>query len=161
VGRPQRGQLLRDVFIDEVRPRLPDAELWLVSDRGVEGDGVKLIQRPSDEQLSSLYERAWLFCLPSRYEGFGIPYAEAMAHGTPVVASPNIGAKYVLGDGPAGLIVEDAALGQALIQVLSEADLRSELGRLGRARAAHFAWRHVVDAHEDAYAQTIASWRRR
>ena len=49
---------------------------------------VKRLGRVSDEELARLYARAWVFCLPSSYEGFGIPYAEAMSAGLPVVATP-------------------------------------------------------------------------
>ena len=59
--------------------------------------------RPADDdELVEEYGRAWVFCLPSTYEGFGIPYAEAMAAGLPVLATPNIGARFVTDEGRAG-----------------------------------------------------------
>ena len=54
--------------------------------------GVKVFPRLPEADLQDLYRRAWVFCLPSTYEGFGIPYIEAMASGTPVVATRNAGA---------------------------------------------------------------------
>ena len=79
------------------------------------GPGVEVLGRLDDEALAEAYRRAWVFCLPSDYEGFGIPYAEALASGTPVVATPNVGARYVLDDGRAGVIVDLPELGRALV----------------------------------------------
>jgi phosphatidylinositol alpha-mannosyltransferase len=156
----KRGRFLHDVFLHEVRPRLPDAQLWMVSDECVPADGVKWLYGPSDEVLADLYERAWVFCLPSTYEGFGIPYLEAMARGLPVVSSPNIGSRYVLGRSYAGLVADDANLGAALLRLLADGDRRSRMGQAGRLRAGDFTWRRVLDAHEEAYEQTIAASRR-
>lgn len=155
----KRGRFLRDVFLREVRPRLPNAQLWMVSDKGVSADGVEWLYGPSDEVLSDLYDRAWVFCLPSTYEGFGIPYLEAMAHGVPVVTSPNNGSRYVLGRSDAGLVVDDAKLGDALVRLLNDSDMRSRMGQSGRLRARDFTWGRVLDAHEEAYDETIAAWR--
>jgi glycosyltransferase involved in cell wall biosynthesis len=151
----KRGALLRDRFRDVIRPAVPDAELWMVADRAEEGDGVRWFHAPSDEELSALYRRAWAFCLPSRYEGLGMPYLEAMAHGVPVVASPNPGAQDVLGAGRWGRIVEDDQLGPALLELLTDPDLRRSLSDLGRERARDFAWDRVIADHEAAYALAI------
>jgi phosphatidylinositol alpha-mannosyltransferase len=155
----KRGRYLYDVFRREVLPRLGGARLWMVSDYCVEGPDVSWIRSPSDAELAALYAKAWVFCLPSLYEGFGIPYIEAMAAGTPVITSPNPGARHVLADGSAGLIVPDGELGDTLVRVLSDANLRSRLAVAGRARARSFSWDAVVDAHERAYREAIARWR--
>lgn len=155
----KRGSLLADRFARDVRPRVPDAELWLVSDHGEPGAGLRLIERPSDTELERLYERAWVFCLPSVYEGFGIPYIEAMSHGAAVVTTPNPGASYVL-EG-AGLTVSDAELGGAIVDILTNEELRRRLVEAGRERARAFSWDASLDAHETAYEEAAAAWRRR
>jgi glycosyltransferase involved in cell wall biosynthesis len=152
----KRGRLLAELFAREVRPRVPEAELWLVSDRAEPGPGVRVIGRPSDAELAELYERAWVFCLPSEYEGFGIPYIEAMSHGAAVVASANPGAKYVLEEGKAGLTVGDAELGQAIVSVLTDEPLRRRLVEAGARRAPAFSWDASLDAHEAAYGEAVA-----
>ena len=53
------------------------------------GPGVRVLGRLGAEALADAYRRAWVFCLPSDYEGFGIPYAEALASGTPVALLTN------------------------------------------------------------------------
>jgi glycosyltransferase involved in cell wall biosynthesis len=134
----------------------------MVSDECKEGGtNVHWWRRPTDAELLELYKRAWAFCLPSAYEGFGMPYAEAMAVGTPVVATPNPGARYVLDDGRAGLIVDEHALGYTLVELLTNLSLRSRLAAAGRKRVQEFSWTSVVRAHEHAYAEAIRDWDRR
>ena len=50
---------------------------------------IKLLKRTSDAQLAALYAGATAFVFPTRYEGFGFPPLEAMAHGAPVIAARN------------------------------------------------------------------------
>ena len=99
-----------------------------------------------------MYRRAWVFCLASSYEGFGVPYIEAMASGTPVVATPNVGACEVLGDGKFGVIVEPAKLGAALLRLLCDSDERERLRRVGLERARDFDWNRIAGQYERIYA---------
>ena len=107
LGRPEAGRVRAPNFHREVVPRLPDAQLWMVSDHCVETDRVRWFARPSDDELGELYSRAWVLAAPSLYEGFGVYYLEAMASDTMVVATPNPGSMYVLDQGRAGRLVQD------------------------------------------------------
>lgn len=153
----KRGALLHRTFADEIRPAVPDAELWMVSDRCDPAPGVRWIERPSDAELLELYAQAWVFCSTSSYEGFGIPYIEAMSMGTPVVATPNPGSCMVLDGGRAGRLVDVPDLGAALVELLRDGDAREALAARGRERAKAFAWSDAIDAHEAAYADAIAA----
>lgn len=157
----KRGRLLANIFADYIRPKIPEAELWMVSDRCEPREGLRHFRTPDDATLSSLYGRAWVFCLPSSYEGFGLPYLEAMAHGTPVVATPNLGSRYVLRDGADGMMVGDEDLPTALIALLEDPEWRARLADAGRRRSASFSWDAVAKQHEDAYRLTIERWRGR
>ena len=157
----KRGRLLHEAFQRSVRPRFPDAELWMVSDRCEAGPGVTWHQEPSDAEIEGLFQRAWVFSLPSSYEGFGIPYLDAMARSVPVVATPNPGADDLLGRGTAGLIVEADQLGDALNRVIQDESLRSQLGASGHARAADFHWDNICERYEAAYALAAERFRRR
>jgi glycosyltransferase involved in cell wall biosynthesis len=156
----KRGELLHDVFQREVRPVIPDAELVMVSDACDPGPGVRWLRRPSDAELQTLYRQATVFCLPSAYEGFGLPYLEAMAHATAVVATPNPGSRFILGDGRHGAVVDEARLGESLRDLLTNVARRSALAEAGRRRAADFSWDQVLDAHELAYERAVHAWRR-
>ena len=100
----KRGRMLMNTFASEIQPAIPDARLWMVCSDAPGAPGVEVLGRLSDEELADRYRRAWVFCLPSSYEGFGVPYIEAMASATAVVATPNVGAKEVLGNGQFGLL---------------------------------------------------------
>jgi glycosyltransferase involved in cell wall biosynthesis len=92
----------------------------------------------SDPDLPALYAAARVFAYPSLYEGFGIPPLEAMACGTPVVASTAGALPEVLGD--AALLVDpydEDALAQA---IQAAAEDTGDLRRRGLQRAARYRW---------------------
>jgi len=152
-GGRKRGAELARQFHEVVRPAVPDAELWMVS-RDVPADagpGVRALGALSDEELADAYRKAWVFCLPSDYEGFGIPYIEAMASGAPVVATPNPGAAYVTDDGRAGVLAALPDVGSAIAALLQDDARRAALAAAGQARAEVFDLGRVVAAYEALY----------
>ncbi|MEG3614439.1 glycosyltransferase family 4 protein [Isoptericola haloaureus] len=156
VGRKNGDELARQ-FVAQVRPRHPEAELWMVSRDVPEdaGPGVRALGALDDAQLADAYRRAWVFCLPSDYEGFGIPYVEAMASGVPVVATPNVGARYVSDEGRAALLTPLDGVGAALADLLGDASRRAALAEAGAARAQDFSLARTVDRYEELYRSTV------
>lgn len=147
----KRGAMLLELFKKNIRPRMPQAEFWAVCEEPVSGPGVRWFGRVPLERLTELYRKAWVFCLPSSYEGFGVPYIEAMASGTPVVATPNLGAREVTREGQSGVLVTEDHLADTLYRVLSNASLRSRLTEAGLVRARDFGWDRVCAPYEDLY----------
>ena len=156
-GARKRGQALADAFVRQIRPVLPNAELWMVTQDAPTnpGTGVRVLGRVSDQELASLYQRAWVFCLPSSYEGFGIPYAEAMASGVPVVATANAGARFVLEDGRAGVLCSIDDLGSTIRDLLTDESRRVAVAHAGRRRARDFDLSVVADEYERLYRQLL------
>ena len=155
----KRGKLLHETFVRDVLPQVPDARLVMVSDHCEPGPRVRWVARPTDEELVELYRSAWVFCMPSTYEGFGIPYLEAMAQGTPVVSTSNPGSLFVLDGGRCGLITADHELGREIAKLLLDGDSRDVLARRGLERARRFGWEALLDQHERAYREAITAFR--
>jgi glycosyltransferase involved in cell wall biosynthesis len=149
MGR-KRGRLLMDIFARQIRPAMPDARLWMVCSDAPDAPGVEVLGRLSDDELADRYRRAWVFCLPSSYEGFGVPYIEAMASGTPVVATQNPGAREVLSRG-GGVLATEPQLGATLLRLLRDDADRAALARAGTAIAAEFAWSVVAHQYENVF----------
>lgn len=105
------------------------------------GDRFCLLGFVSDEALHALYAAAQVVWFPSRYEGFGLPVVEAMACGTPVVASNSSSIPEIAGDAAVLVDPVDAdAHVEAITSMLIDDRMRAEFSRAGRARAAHFTW---------------------
>ncbi|NNC11873.1 glycosyltransferase family 4 protein [Planctomonas sp. JC2975] len=153
----KRGADLARVFQRDVLPSIPSARLEMVCrDAPADpGPGVVVLGELTDAQLVEAYQRAWVFCLPSDYEGFGIPYAEAMASGLPVVATPNIGAQYVTDDGAAGVLAPLESIGVALRDLLADSEARALLAQRSSARGSQFSLDRVVDAYEQLYTDGV------
>ncbi len=89
------------------------------------------------ERLASEYRRASVFCLPSRQEGFGIVFLEAMAAGLPIVAARAAAVPELVVDGESGVLVPPAdpdALAAALGRLLRDSGERKRLCEGGRRR---------------------------
>jgi glycosyltransferase involved in cell wall biosynthesis len=143
----KRGGFLLDIFARVVQPAYPNAELIFVGAKGRPQDGVTYATGVPDKDLAALYRRAWACAAPSTYEGFGLPYLEAMACGTAVVATPNPGSREVLGEDYGGL-VDDADFAPALMNLLADERARRALEAAGIRRAADFSIDRMVDEYE-------------
>lgn len=95
------------------------------------------------EAVRHAYSDADVFALPSRQEGFGIVFLEAMAAGLPIVAARAAAVPEVVPDGRAGLLVppgDAGALARAIARLLGDPGLRLRMGREGRSHVRGFDW---------------------
>ncbi|MFN8595229.1 MAG: glycosyltransferase family 1 protein [Anaerolineae bacterium] len=105
-----------------------------------------------DADLPALYASALAFAFVSEYEGFGLPPLEAMACGTPVLASNTSSLPEVIGD--AGLLVdphEIDAIAAALERIITDKNLRLDLKQRSLQRAAQFSWEQTARLTLDVY----------
>ncbi|MBD0338841.1 MAG: glycosyltransferase family 4 protein [Thermoleophilia bacterium] len=102
------------------------------------------------EELAGLYRGAAALLLPTRYEGFGLPVLEAMASGTPVVATPDEAVRELAGD--AAVFAEAGELGEAVARALTE---RERLVAAGLERARAFSWAETARRTAQAYREAL------
>jgi phosphatidylinositol alpha-mannosyltransferase len=152
----KRGKFLFETFTRYVLPKVPSAKLYMVSDFCLNHPKVINVKYPSDEVLAKLFREAWVFALPSIYEGFGLPVLEALASGTAVVSSPNGGASHILAGGTYGIIADDASFGEHLVELLRDSHKRKALERAGKARSEKFTWAAVAARYRGAYTEAIS-----
>jgi phosphatidyl-myo-inositol alpha-mannosyltransferase len=144
----KRGNLLLEWFEEGVRSRVESATLTVVGSRGRPSAGVSYLRGISRDELANLYRRSWVYASASVYEGFGLPYVEAMASGTAVIATPNPGSREILGDGQFGILATDKEFAESLVRLLTSAEERQRLGSLGLVRAGEYSRERMIDAYE-------------
>lgn len=110
---------------------------------------VRVVGFVADEaRLSAAFREARLFVLPSDYEAFGLVLLEALAQGTPVIASRVGGIPEFIEDRKAGWLVppgNEPELSEALLALWDDPDLRSRLGEYGRTEVVpRYSWEEVV-----------------
>jgi glycosyltransferase involved in cell wall biosynthesis len=115
-------------------------------------DRIRVLGYVPPAELALWYARAMIFAFPSLDEGFGMPVLEAMASGTPVLASNRSAVPEVAGDAAWLVNPEDAEeLGSALLALTRDPDRRAELSRRGLERAAQFTWGEAVEKTWQVY----------
>ncbi|GHH84471.1 glycosyl transferase family 1 [Streptomyces sulfonofaciens] len=169
---PLKGLVHLVEALAEVRAEHPAAHLVVVGKRAEDGpvagaieryglkDAVSFVKGITDEELADLIRGSQVACVPSLYEGFSLPAAEAMATGTPLVATTGGAIPEVAGpDGETCLAVppgDAPALAAALGRLLDDAGLRARLGAAGRARVlARFTWARAAQGTVERYREAM------
>jgi glycosyltransferase involved in cell wall biosynthesis len=165
-----------DLLIDAlaaIKPQHPDLEAVIVSE-GYERDAlerqiaelgaanwISLPGRIDDDELLSLYRRAWVLASASAHEGWGMTITEAAACGTPAVATRIAGHSDAIVDERTGFLVDDGAgLARALDRVLGDQALRDRLSVAAREHASLFTWGATAQGTLEVLAAEAMSRRR-
>ncbi|MGW0333081.1 glycosyltransferase family 4 protein [Streptomyces sp. NPDC003011] len=171
---PLKGLVFLVEALAKVRTERPDAHLVVVGKRPVKGPVAQAVERYglagavdfvkgiSDAELVDLVRSAEVACVPSLYEGFSLPAAEAMATGTPLLATTGGAIPEVAGpDGETCLAVppgDSGALAEGLNRLLSDPALRARLGAAGRARVLErFTWARAAEGTVARYREAMAA----
>ena len=128
------------------------------------GKMVAFLGKRSQDTLPYYYSAAEVVVMPSHYESFGMVALEAMACGTPVIASQVGGLAFLVQDGVTGYHVpddDDEALCEKLTALLGDASLRRTLGRNAAEYAQNYAWEkiaaQIVGVYQDVISTTARS----
>jgi len=133
---------------DRTRSPATVATLEAAVRRHALGDRIAFAGAVDDARLAALHAEADLFVLPSRFEGYGMAFAEAIAHGLPVVGTTAGAIPDTVPDGAGILVPPDdaAALAQALRRLITEDNAREKLAAAARAAAARLpTWRQSAE----------------
>ena len=109
-----------------------------------------------EEDLPGLFAGADAFLYPTLYEGFGLPVAEAMACGVPVLTSSTSALQEIAG-GYAYLVdpMDVDAIARGIVDLATDPKRRQEYAELGRRRAADFSWEHAAAQTLKVYAEAL------
>lgn len=152
----KRGDLLLRAFRN-VRDRVPEARLTVVSHDQVREPGVTCVSGLDGRSLGDLYRSHWLLCSTSSYEGFGVPYVEALASGLPVVATRNEGASEVLEGGALGVLCSADGLASEIVSLLADPGRRDRMASAGLVAAERYAIDVVAATYRSLYRQVAAA----
>lgn len=122
-------------------------------------DAVSIIGYVPDELLVPYYRQAKMFVLPSLFEPFGMTALEAMATGTPVVASRLGGIRTVISTEENGLLVDpsdEKEFAAAMLRILKDRNYAARLGEQGRNTIIErFSWEVIAERHVAFYAEYV------
>lgn len=121
-------------------------------------DLVLFLGKRAQDTLPYYYSAAEVLIMPSHYESFGMVALEAMACGTPVVASQVGGLAFLVQDGLTGYVVPDGdpqALSERLRLLIMDSELRQRMGMQAAAYARQYAWENIVERLLGVYSEVL------
>ena len=151
---------LKLIIIGDEVSKNPDIRRAVIRS-GMQHD-VRFLGYVSIDVLRIFFDMAKVFVFPSLYEGFGLPPLEAMAHGTPVVASNTSALPEVVGN--AALLVNPEnvfEISRALHRMLTDQPLRERMKAAGIEQARRFSWETSVRRMVAIYEEVLAEYGRR
>ena len=146
----------------KVLPGYPQATLTIVGCAPkIDCPNVEIAGRVPVEQVAAYYQKASIFCLPTRLEPFGVVFVEAMAYGLPLVAPRSGAVPDFVEDGKNGFMVEPgdiAGLASALERLLADSGLCRRFGKAGyRLARERYTWKNVANMMQAAIRPIIST----
>lgn len=129
----KRGKYLLKIFNNDILKKHRECMLSVVGPEPCYGTNVKYLGNLTEDDLIAEYQKAWIYCMASSYEGFGVPAIEAMACGTAVVAVENPGIKEIVGHNYNGLLLKDSEFSLGIDRIIRDSNLRKTLEKNGRS----------------------------
>ncbi len=145
-----KGQRQLIAIWPQIIDEFPDAELCIVGAGEGRNDfeafarasgvaeAIRFTGEVTDSELEAIYQQSAVYAMPSQGEGFGLVFAEAMAHGLPCIASRFDAGSEVVAHGATGLHVDPdnlEELREAMRTLLGDTEIRKRMGEAGRIRA--------------------------
>ena len=118
---------------------------------------ITLHGRKEKEELINIYKSSDIFILPSEYECFSSTLLEAMATGTPIIASNVLGTRNIIKDNYNGLLVKPTPKGiaKAIEKLTANPKLRQRLAKNGLKEVKKYSWNKIVKQTEDVYKEVL------
>lgn len=148
---------------------LPEARFVFIGIQGWYSTFVDDFKRYSDERIldfenaspevkGAALDACDVFCMPSQYESFGIPYLEAWSYGKPVIACDIPTSREVVSDGADGVLVSQQAdrVAEAIVKLARDPGRRAAMGRAGQQKLARYTWDRTLGRTEEAYRIALA-----
>lgn len=160
LGRIEHKKNCAHLIEEFLNAHLPNTTLVLIGKHGPQGEAIQQQYKHhpnilftgflSEADTSTLLQEAEFLCLPSLYEGFGMPILEAYHHGIPVITSTTSSMPEVAG--PGALLVDPlqkGALQSAIVTLHKDAHLREELAAKGKQHSKYFTWERTIQQTYD------------
>jgi phosphatidylinositol alpha-mannosyltransferase len=165
---PRTGLDLMLQAFDIVKRQQPQVRLVVVGDGPRRAEYELMVPReyahdvdfvgPVLAERASYYRTADIYCAPISKASFGMTLLEAMASGTPIVATENDGYRDLLGPEEGVLVPhgDPQTFADAILTLLADKDLRARMGRAGLAKAAHYAWPKIAEQLVSFYEEILS-----
>lgn len=160
--RRKGGYLLLDAFI-ELRKRMPEAELYIIGpgEKPFDGEieGVYYLGFKSYEELPYYYNYCDVFCMPSKFEAYGIVFAEALIYGLPCIARNDFAMNEIIADGISGYLIDRDDV-NFLAEKMHEALHNEKMSRFVRDQYSEYVIEYSWDTVADRIYKVLSANRK-
>lgn len=148
----KRGAFLIEKFKKEILPLIPNCTLSIVGPEKCNGNNIIYLGQIKECQLIKEYQKAWLYCMPSSYEGFGVPAIEAMACKTAIVTIKNAATRELIKHKTNGIISTSKFFSRDIVEIIKNKELRETITKEGlNTFKQKFTIKQTADSYETLY----------